>query len=74
MAASAAALAEAGGLLMVEGRARDQEMWAKMSAGDDRREPHLDEGGAGQDKEAVLASGEALNESCDSCHRSVQRR
>ena len=69
VSASAVALAEAGGLLMVGKRVVDEDRWPKlvqamvdaslisMKAADSR------------DRDALLASGEALNESCDNCHQ-----
>jgi hypothetical protein len=69
VAASAVALAESGGLLMVGKRVVDEDRWPKlvqdmvdaslisMKAADSR------------DRDALLASGEALNNSCDNCHQ-----
>jgi hypothetical protein len=69
VSASAVALAEAGNLLMVGKRVVDEDRWPKlvqammdaslisMKAADSR------------DRDALLASGEALNDSCDNCHR-----
>jgi hypothetical protein len=69
VAANAAALVEAGGLLMAQGRARDQEAWQKISREMiDASTVSLNAAQA-QDKDALLASGEALNASCDNCHR-----
>ena len=70
---SAAALIEAGNLLMLGSRAIDKEDWVKMSQA-------LIESGklalkATEDRsaEGVLAAGEQVNSSCDSCHRRYQR-
>ena len=72
VAGAAAALAESGSLLMVADRpgARDTDSWRKLSQ--DMIDASLISMKAAQarDKEALLASGEALNASCDSCHRS----
>jgi hypothetical protein len=69
VAASAAALAESGTLLMMGRRVVDEDRWPALvqamvdssliskKAADDR------------DRDALLASGEALNESCDNCHQ-----
>jgi hypothetical protein len=69
VSASAVALAEAGGLLRVGKRAVDEDRWPmlvqamidasliSMKAADSR------------DRDALLASGEALNDSCDNCHQ-----
>lgn len=66
---AAAALAEAGGLLMVEGRARDQDRWLKISQAMIDASLISMKAAQARDKEALLASGEALNASCDNCHR-----
>ena len=66
---AAAALVEAGGLLMVEGRARDQEMWKKISQAMIDASLISMKAAQARDKDALLASGEALNASCDSCHQ-----
>jgi hypothetical protein len=69
VAGSAAAIAEAGGLMMVEGRARDTDRWIAMSQAMIDASLISMQAAQDQDKDALLASGEALNESCDSCHR-----
>ena len=69
VAASAAAIAEAGGLLMAEGRARDTERWMAISQEMIDASLISMKAAQDQDKEALLASGEALNASCDNCHR-----
>jgi hypothetical protein len=70
---SAAALIESGNLLLLGSRAIDKEDWVKMSQA-------LIESGklalkATEDRsaEGVLAAGEQINSSCDSCHRRYQR-
>ena len=70
---SAAALVESGNLLLMGRRAVDTGEWLKQSQA-------LMEAGkvalkATQDKstERLLASGEAVNNSCDGCHRTYQR-
>jgi hypothetical protein len=70
---SAAALIESGNLLLLGSRAIDKEEWVKMSQA-------LIESGklalkATEDRsaEGVLAAGEQVNSSCDSCHRRYQR-
>ena len=67
---AAAALAEAGGLLMVEGRRRDDVLWTQHSQAMIAAALVSMKAAQNRDKEALLASGEALNASCDSCHRS----
>lgn len=69
VAASAAAIAEAGGLLMWEGRARDTGQWMEISQAMIDASLISMQAALDQDKEALLASGEALNASCDNCHR-----
>ena len=70
---SAAALIEAGNLLLMGTRAIDKDEWVKMS------QAMMAAGKltlkATQDKSAdgVLAAGEQVNASCDACHRRYQR-
>ena len=71
---SAAALIEAGNLLMLGSRAIDQGDWvtmsrAMMSAGQD-----VLKAVAAKDKEMVLEYGDAVNMSCDNCHLKYQRQ
>jgi hypothetical protein len=69
---AAAALVEAGGLLMVEGRSRDQERWPEISKAMIDASLISMKAAQARDKDALLASGEALNASCDNCHRVYQ--
>lgn len=70
---SSAALIESGNLMLMRSRAVDKGDWVKMS------QALIDSGQlalrATQAKSAeqLLASGEAVNESCDNCHRKYQR-
>jgi hypothetical protein len=70
---SAAALIESGNLLLMGSRAVDKGDWVKMS-----REM-IDAGKialkatVAKSAEQVLASGEAVNASCDNCHGKYQR-
>ena len=70
---SAAALIESGNLLLMGSRAIDQGDWVKMSTA------LIDAGKAAmratqaKSPEQVLAAGETVNTSCDSCHRKYQR-
>jgi cytochrome c556 len=70
---SAAALIESGNLMLMDGRAVDKEDWVKMSRA------LVDAGKAtlratqAKSSEGVLAAGEAVNISCDNCHRKYQR-
>ena len=70
---SAIALAEAGNLLMMEGRAVDKGEWIKMSkAMIDAAKVALKATEA-KSADDVLSSGDAVNMSCDNCHRRYQR-
>ena len=70
---AAAALIESGNLLMMGSRAVDKDEWVKMS------QALIDSGKvalkatADKSAEGLLASGEAVNASCDACHRKYQR-
>lgn len=71
---SAAALVEAGNLLMIGSRVADGGDWIKMSRA------LMDAGQIvlkaidAKNAEALFASGEAINTSCDDCHRKYQRQ
>ncbi len=74
LGSSAAALAEAGNLMMLDGRAVDRGDWVKMSqalvdAGTQTLKAVSD-----KSTEAVLAAGERVNESCDNCHQRYMRQ
>lgn len=68
VAGSALALAEAGNLLMLDGRAPDRDAWLRMSRA------LVDAGAAAvkaaeaHDAEALLAAGESVTVACDTCH------
>jgi hypothetical protein len=70
---SAAALSEGGNLLLMGRRAVDKENWAKIS------QDLIDAGqvamkaAQAKDPDALLASGEAINASCDNCHQRYTR-
>jgi hypothetical protein len=66
---AAAALAEAGALLMAEGRARDEDRWKSISQSMIEASVVSMKAAQARDKDALLASGEALNNTCDDCHR-----
>jgi hypothetical protein len=70
---SAAALIESGNLMLVGNRVVDKGDWVKMSQA-------LIESGKvalkaveAKSPDQLLASGEAINNSCDNCHRKYQR-
>ena len=71
---SAAAIAEAGNMMMLEGRAIDRVDWIKMS------QAMIDAGRQtlkaveAKSADGVLAAGEPLNVSCDTCHQRYMRQ
>jgi hypothetical protein len=74
VADNAAALAEAGNLLLVDGRAVDKGEWVQISkAMVDAAQLAL-KAAEGQDKEGILSAGSTINETCDSCHARYQRQ
>jgi hypothetical protein len=70
---SVAALVESGNLMMMGSRAVDKSDWIKMS------QALIDAGKVAlkateaKSAEQLLAAGEAINTSCDECHRRYQR-
>lgn len=70
---SAVALAEAGNLLKMEGRAVDNGEWNKMSKAMIDAAKIALKATEAKSADAVLASGDAINVSCDNCHRRYQR-
>jgi hypothetical protein len=69
---SAMALVEAANLLKVEGRARDGGDWPRMSDAMVKAAMQSYRAAERKDTEALLAAGEVLNNSCDSCHRNYE--
>lgn len=69
---SAMALVEAANLLKVEGRARDHGDWLRMSDAMNKAAMQSYRAAEKKDVEALLAAGEVLNNSCDSCHRNYE--
>lgn len=67
--ASAAALVEAGGLMKVGKRVFDEERWPGLVQAMIDASLVSMKAATNHDKDALLASGEALNDSCDNCHR-----
>ena len=67
--ASAVTLVEAANLLKVAGRARDRSDWMRMSDAMSKAAMVAYRAAERKDIEGLLASGEVLNNSCDSCHR-----
>ena len=70
---SAAALVESANLLMMDGRAIDKGDWTKMSKAMADAAIVALKAIEARDKEALLASGEGINESCGACHQRYQR-
>ena len=70
---SAVALAEAGNLLMMEGRAVDKGEWMKMSQAMIKAAQVAFKATQAKSADDVLSSGDAINMSCDNCHRRYQR-
>jgi len=70
---AAAAVAEAGNMMMLDGRAIDRGDWMKMS------QAMIDAGRQtlkaveAKSADGVLAAGEPLNVSCDTCHQRYRR-
>jgi len=71
---SAAALVESGNLLLMGNRAVDAGDWVKMSRALMNAAVVTLKAVEAKDKDALLASGEAINTSCDNCHLKYQRQ
>jgi hypothetical protein len=65
----AIALVEAANLLKVDGRAKDSTDWVRMSDAMATAAMQSYRATEKKDVEALLESGEVLNNSCDNCHR-----
>jgi hypothetical protein len=65
----ALALVEASNLMKVNGRAKDSTDWMRLSDTMATAAMQSYRATEKKDVDALLASGEALNNSCDSCHR-----
>jgi hypothetical protein len=70
---SAAALIESGNLLLASGRIVDKGDWVKMSQAMIESGKVAMKAVEAKSAEQLLASGEAINNSCDTCHRKYQR-
>jgi hypothetical protein len=70
---SAVALAEAGNLLMMEGRAIDKTEWVKMSQAMIDAATVTLKAAQAKSADGILDSGDAVNQSCDNCHMRYQR-
>jgi cytochrome c556 len=70
---SAAALVESANMLIAEGRSIDRDEWVKMSRAMADAGMTALKATQAKDAAGVLAAGEAINTSCDNCHRKYQR-
>ena len=70
---SAAALIESGNLILMGSRAVDKGDWVKHSQALIVAGQGVLKATQAKSPNEVLAAGEALNESCDNCHRKYQR-
>jgi hypothetical protein len=70
---SAAALSEGGNLLLLGRRAVDKENWTKISRNLIDAGQVAMKAAQAKDPDALLASGEAINASCDNCHQGYMR-
>jgi hypothetical protein len=70
---SAAALIESGNLLLLGNRVVDKGDWVKMSQQMIEAAKVALKAVEAKSADQVLASGEAINNSCDTCHRKYQR-
>jgi hypothetical protein len=71
---SAAALAEAGNLLMMDGRAVDRGDWLTMSEAMIAAARQTLKAVDARSPEGILDAGSELNTSCDNCHQRYQRQ
>jgi hypothetical protein len=70
---AAAALIESGNLLLMPGRAVDAGDWVKMSQALMEASTVALEATKAKSVDQLFESGEAINESCDTCHTKYQR-
>jgi hypothetical protein len=71
---SAAALAEAGNLLMMDGRAVDRGEWITMAEAMITAAKQTLKAVDARSTDAILDAGSVLNTSCDNCHQRYQRQ
>ncbi len=71
---SAAALVEAGNLLMMGSRAVDRAAWLTMSRAMAASATAALKAADAKSADGILAAGETLTASCDTCHERYQRR
>ena len=70
---SAAALFESGNLMLMGSRAVDKGDWVRMSRAMIESGQTVLKAVQAKNAAGVLAAGEAVNTSCDNCHRRYQR-
>jgi hypothetical protein len=70
---AAAALIESGNLMLMEGRMVDHGDWVRISKDLIAAGKVALEATRKKDADALLASGEAVNQSCDACHQTYRR-
>jgi len=73
LSSKAAAMAEAGNLLLTGGRAVDQGDWVKMSQAMIEAGRQTIKAVEAKSTDGVLAAGEKVNASCDTCHERYRR-
>ena len=71
---SAAAIAEAGNVLMMNGRAVDRGNWIKMSQAMIEAARQTLKAVDAKSTDGILDAGAVLNTSCDNCHQRYQRQ
>jgi hypothetical protein len=74
VADSAAALAEAGNLLMMSGRAIDNADWTKIAGDLVSTADMALKAAEAKDKDAIVLAGGPINDTCDACHAKYQRQ
>jgi hypothetical protein len=74
LAANAAALAEAGNLLLMDGHAVDTGQWVAITREFITASTETIKAAEAKSPEAVLTAGSTLNETCDKCHERYQRQ
>jgi hypothetical protein len=73
LATSAAALAESGNLLILPGRSVDEGDWNRIARELTATATKAVKAADAKDKQAILAAGGEINETCDNCHAKYQR-
>lgn len=74
VAANAAALVEAGNLMLMSGRAVDQDGWARYCRALIDGSKSVLEATGKRNAEGVFSASEAIYDSCNGCHQTYQRQ